>query len=173
MPRSMYINRGVLCLKKLYRGSIVLYGMKILLSLLVAVVLAGLGMYVALQQQWRSDQNHPQIEMAAAIVQKLTQSGALLDQVPPGHIKIESDADVFIVLYDTEGAPIVGNGYLDNALLQVPKGVFTTAKEQGENRRTLEPKNGVRIAAVIKPFVGREANGFVLVGRRITPSVVY
>ncbi len=139
----------------------------------VAVLVVAFGGYVALQQQWRSDQNHPQLEMAAAIVQKIEQSGALLDQVPPAHIDIETASDVFIVLYDTEGKPIVGNGYLDGALLSVPKGVFDNAQQSGENRRTLEPKNGVRIAAIIKPFVGREANGFVLVGRRMSPSVVY
>jgi hypothetical protein len=47
--------------------------------------------------------------------------------------------------------------------------VFDNAREKGENRITWEPKEGVRIAAVIKRFEGKTAStsGFVLAGRSL------
>jgi len=123
--------------------------------------------YVTAQQNYRQNLNDPQIQMAEDIAAALQQSGALLDQVPQNKVDIQTSLAPFIILYDTEGNPIAGNGYQGSSLMKTPKGVFTNAHAWGENRRTLEPQAGVRIASIVVPFVGREANGYVLVGRNM------
>jgi sensor histidine kinase regulating citrate/malate metabolism len=135
-------------------------------SAVVVTLLSGI-LYVSIQQSFRQNLNDPQIQIVEDIVHRLKQGSALQDQVPPQKVAIDTSLTWFVVLYDTEGNPIVGNGYIGDKLPVVPKGVFDMAKSWGENRRTLEPARGVRIASVIQPFVAQEANGYVLVGRNM------
>ncbi len=108
-----------------------------------------------------------EVQMARDIAQRLEESGAILDQIPDERIDIETSSKEFVIIYDTEGGAIAGNGYLNGKLLAVPKGVFDAAFAAGELNRSLAPQPGLRIASFIKPFVGREANGFVLVGKNV------
>ena len=133
-----------------------------------AAVTAVLGViYVTIQQNYRNGANDPQIEIVEDTAARLEASAAILDQVPQEKIDAQHSLAPFVIIFDTEGNAIAGNGYLGATLLSVPKGVFDEAKASGEYRVTLEPQKGVRIAAVVKPFVGREANGFVLSGRSL------
>jgi len=131
-----------------------------------ATLLAGT-LYVSVQQSYRQGANDPQIEIAEDISLHMQEGAAILDQVPKDSVDVGKSLSPFVIMYDTEGNPIAGNGYLNQKLIQVPKGVFDAAQASGENRLTLEPQSGVRIAAVIKPFVGREASGYVLAGRSL------
>lgn len=121
--------------------------------------------YGGVQQSYRQSLNDPQIQMTEDAALSLERSAAILDLVPAEKVVIEDSLKVFINFYDTEGNPIAGNGYLNGKLLDVPKGVFDDAKAWGKNLRTLQPQPDVRIAVVVKPFVGRETSGFVLSGR--------
>jgi sensor histidine kinase regulating citrate/malate metabolism len=132
----------------------------------IVTALCGI-LYVSMQQSFRQNLNDPQVQIAEDIAAKLEASGAIYDQIPAEKVSIDTSLTPFVIIYDTEGKPIVGNGYLQKSLMQTPFGVFQNAKSWGENRRTLEPAPGVRIASVVVPFVGREANGFVLVGRNM------
>jgi hypothetical protein len=146
-------------------GSYTVYMKKVAWIATFVVVAVTLALFV--QQSVRRSYDHPQIEIVADTVARLQQGAAILDQIPAGDVNIESSSKEFVVIFDTEGGPIAGNGYIEEKLLTPPIGVFDAAKQKGEYRVTLEPKKGTRIAAVIKPFVGREANGYVLSGRRL------
>lgn len=122
-------------------------------------------LYVSMQQSFRQNLNDPQIQMAEDAANALERGSALVDLVPTQKVLVDQSLAPFLIIYDTEGNPIAGNGYLHDQLVNVPLGVFENAKAWGENRRTLEPVSGVRIASVVVPFVGREANGYVLAGR--------
>ena len=123
--------------------------------------------YVATQQNYRQSLNDPQIQIAEDAVQALQGGAAILDLVPNDKVDINASLKPFLIIYDTEGNPIAGNGYLGGQVMQTPFGVFQNAKNWGENRRTLEPLGDVRIASVVIPFTGREANGYVLAGRNM------
>lgn len=122
---------------------------------------------VVVQQSYRQSANDPQIQIANDAMLALQSSAAILDLIPKQRVQIDLSLKEFLIIYDTEGNPIAGNGYIGEKLLVVPEGVFEAAKTTGENRVTLEPKPGIRIAAVVVPFVGREANGYALSGRNI------
>src|SRR3569623_348959 len=134
-----------------------------------AVAVSGIALTLeeVVKQNYRNGANDPQIEIAEDSALRLQNGAAILDQVPAEKVDASDSLKEFVVIYDTEGNPIAGNGYLSDKILSVPKGVFDAARASGENRLTLEPQTGVRIAAVIKPFVGREANGYVLSGRNL------
>lgn len=123
---------------------------------------------VVAQQSYRQSANDPQVQIANDATIALQSSAAILDLIPKQRVQIDLSLKDFLVIYDTEGNPIAGNGYIGEKLLVVPKGVFEAAKALGENRVTLEPRPGIRIAAVAVPFVGREANGYALSGRNLS-----
>ncbi len=122
---------------------------------------------VVVQQTYRQAANDPQVQIANDAMLALQSSAAILDLIPKQRVQIDLSLKEFLIIYDTEGNPIAGNGYIGEKLLVVPKGVFEAAKKAGENRVTLEPKPGIRIAAIVVPFVGREANGYALSGRNL------
>ena len=57
----------------------------------------------------------------------------------------------------------MASAQLDGQIPELPKGVLDAARANGQNRVTWEPKEGVRIAAVVTRYDG----GFVLSGRSL------
>jgi hypothetical protein len=72
----------------------------------------------------------------------------------------------FLIVYDANGQPIASSAQLNGHALAPPFGVFRHASEHQLNVLTWQPQRGVRIAAVIQPFSGRN-QGFVLAGRSL------
>lgn len=132
---------------------------------IITTALCGL-IYVVAQQNYRQNLNDPQLQIAGDTIARLEAGGAILDQIPKEKVSMDTSLAPFVIIYDTEGKPIAGNGYVGAELPTPPKGVFDQVSFW-ESGHTWEPRGDVRIAAVIKPFVGREANGYVLVGRNM------
>lgn len=106
--------------------------------------------YVAVQQMQRNDADSPQVQLAYDAADSLNRGA------PPmtagdgavGSVPMESSLDPFVVVYDGNGKPVGGNGYLYGSLPKIPMGVLMAARGHDYHRVTWQPASGVRIAAV-------------------------
>lgn len=119
--------------------------------------------YATVQQSYRQSANDPQVQMAEDAAYSLNHDATVNGVVLSGEVEISRSLLPFLVVYSLEGKPVKGSGLLNGQLPQIPKGVLDFAKQNGENRVTWQPENGVRIASVILPF----KDGFVLAGRNM------
>jgi len=135
-----------------------------------AVVITAFSMlaYASVQQVYRQDANDPQIQMANDAADALNSGSTIETIVPQEKIFFAKSLAPFIVIYDGDGKPVAGSGVLDGKLSEIPKGVLDVAKQNGENRRTWQPNDSVRIAAVVVPY----KDGFVLAGRNLREEEV-
>lgn len=130
-----------------------------------AIVISGvfLTMYGTIQQSYRQSANDPQIQIAEDSAQ-LLQQGIKPEAVTPGkQIDISQSLATFVIVFDKNGTPLTSSGLLNNQIPTPPPGVFEYTKQHKEDRLTWQPKSGVRIATVIKPYT----SGYVLVGRSL------
>ncbi len=131
----------------------------------LATILCGL-VYIVMHQEMRMGANDPQIELA--------QNGAaLLNSGQPADIfGVNSGVDMaktlspFIIVYDLNFNILNSSTLLDGKTPVPPIGVFQSAQGRGENRITWEPAPGVRIAAVVVPFKGKQS-GYILAGKSL------
>jgi hypothetical protein len=122
--------------------------------------------YLVMQQSFRISANDPQIQMAEDIASAMAGGTAPASLVPAGDIDIASSLSPFVVVFDETGTVLASSGLLHGKNLALPAGVLDYVKANGEDRLTLQPEPGVRIAAVIAPVTGAKP-GFVLVGRSL------
>jgi hypothetical protein len=119
--------------------------------------------YVAVHQTIRRGADQPQVQLAEDAAHAF-ETGGDTSLLPHARVALEASLAPFVNLYDADGAPLSGNGRLRGALLAPPRGIFATARTDGESRVTLMPERGVRIAAVVRPIRGG-LGGFVVAGR--------
>ncbi len=134
------------------------------LPLALALGVAALLVYGAVQQDLRQSANDPQIELAENAAAALA-AGAAPESVLPGdRVDLASNVAPFLIVYDRSGALRASSATLDDAIPTLPPGVLRGA--QSEDRLTWQPAPGVRVAAVIVPYGGPQP-GFVLAGRSL------
>ena len=122
--------------------------------------------YAAVQQAHRSTANDPQIQMAEDAARALEGGASIESVLPPARVELERGLAPFVVVYDAQGRPLAGSGTLRGRLPSPPAGVFEFVRANEEERVTLQPERGVRIAAVVRRASAPSA-GFVLVGRSL------
>lgn len=126
---------------------------------------------VAIQQNYRQSANDPQIQLAEDDAVLLSQGASTESFDTKNKIDIASSLSPFVIIYNDSynSEPIASSAILDGTIPQAYVGSLATARYFGENRITWEPKNGVRIAAVIKHFTNKTtgASGYVLGGRNL------
>lgn len=112
------------------------------ISCLFAVV------YVAVYQALRWSANDPQLSITqdtAAAVQQNKQPASLT----AGRVDAEYNMAPFVIVYDSMGNVVAGNGYVDGSIPLMPLSVLAHApSDGGAHSITWEPKKGVRIASV-------------------------
>jgi len=144
--------------------------------LVVTVVIGTI--YVVAQQSIRLGANDSQLQIAGDMV-SLLQSGAKLSDIESqisALRKVDMDLSLapFVGVYDESGKALATSGYVDGAPVTPPSGVFSEAmKRGGELRITLEPKKGVRIAAVVRAFdqaAYGQGKGFVVSGKSLSEA---
>ncbi len=127
--------------------------------------LSGL-VYLAVQQNYRMNANDPQIQMAEDAALALRQGVNPKSLLPGPQIEIARSLAPFLVIYDDRGQQIGFSGVLHGRPLPLPEGVLDYVRTLGEDRVTLQPESGVRIAAIIVRAEGT-TSGFVLAGRSL------
>jgi hypothetical protein len=104
-------------------------------------------LYGAIQQTLRLSADEPQSSMVTQTAALLRQNGDAHHSFD-GHIEIAYNQAPFVIVYDTAGNVVAGNGYLDGTVPRIPIGVLQHIPSRGEHRVTWEPRSGVRIATV-------------------------
>lgn len=135
------------------------------LFLILAVIitlLCGL-IFISVQQNYRQSGNDPQIQISEDMASYLSQGKDVKAVLPKSEVDISKSLVWFMMVFNDAGEMTDGNARLDGQTPVVPKGVLDHAKENGQNRVTWEPKEGVRIASVITSHNG----GTVLIGRNL------
>lgn len=131
----------------------------------LAVVVSGIcgTTYLTVQQDYRMSANDPQIQIAEDGAAMLNQGQQLNMVVPVTKVPMDMSLAPFVMVFNDQGKLLASSVTLHGQAPQVPAGVFSMVKAQGEKRFTWQPEVGVRSAVVVAPF----NHGFVLVGRSL------
>ncbi|MBJ7596370.1 MAG: hypothetical protein JF886_16195 [Candidatus Dormibacteraeota bacterium] len=116
------------------------------------------------QQNLRSAANDPQIQLAEDAGARLDAGAPASSVVPTSSVPVDIARSLapFVIVYDAGDKPLASSGRLDGTVPVPPQGVSASARV-AEDRVTWQPRNGVRIAAVVVAFHG----GTVLAGRSL------
>lgn len=125
-------------------------------SLILGIVLTLLGGAASLtfQQMLRRGADQPQLQMASFYASKIASGIKPGDAIPRSYVDLERSLEPFTIYYTDQGTPIVGNGYLNQALPTPPHGVFSYLRSHKLDRITWQPQSGVRVASVIQRVTG-------------------
>ncbi len=129
---------------------------------LIVTLLCGL-IYMTAFQIYRNLANDPQIQISEDMAGFLATGKDVNSVMPPMEADIAKSLVWFLTVYNDSGEIVATNGKLDGVNPVLPQGVLEHAKQNGQNRVTWEPKDGVRIAAVVTKYEG----GYVLAGRNL------
>jgi hypothetical protein len=143
-----------------YRAWLIFLVMAAMVTLVAATVFA------AVQQNYRSNANDPQVEAVETLEQVLKQG------VPPELITSQGDTvdmknslALFVMIFDKDGKSLASSGKLGESSPTPPAGVFDYLRAHDYDRFTWEPEKGVRVAAVGKKL--SDDKGFVIVGKSL------
>jgi hypothetical protein len=114
----------------------------------VVVATSALGtVYLVAQQLDRQAADQVGAQLATQVAGDLSSgSTATVDGLP--RVDLAASLAPFVVVYDSSGHPVAGNGYLDGRLAEPPAGVIATAASEGSNHVTWQPRPGLRFATV-------------------------
>jgi hypothetical protein len=147
-------------------------GRNILASVLYWIPLATLvalmsGMvYLTVQQNYRSSANDPQLQMATDAASALNAGADPQSVVPASKIDIAQSLAPYLAIYDANAQLVAASATQHGQSLDVPSGVFASAKASSPNVVTWQATSGERNAIVVIPY----SNGFVLAGRSLRPT---
>jgi hypothetical protein len=116
--------------------------------------------YGVVQQSQRTAANEQQIRLAEDTAEALN-NGVKPSALPQGKVDIGKSLAPFINIYDTKGEVLNGNGYLQNEVAKIPKGVLFAADGKDYHAITWQPTSDLRFAAVTV-----KANGYYVLGAK-------
>ncbi|RYY94685.1 MAG: hypothetical protein EOO11_17395 [Chitinophagaceae bacterium] len=122
----------------------------LLVSLFMVISILHLLVYATVQQVYRTGANVPQEGLCDALVEALVDGKAPEAVFPGDTLDLAATRRPFVLLYNPDGTPLRGTAYLDRQLPKVPRGVLEQARRSGVNRITWAPREGLRIALVVK-----------------------
>jgi hypothetical protein len=131
-----------------------------------AVAITGLAAlaYALDQSNLRHGADDPQIQLAEDAASRLAAGAPVATVVPhtDAPVDIARSLATFVIVYDTADRPVASTAVLDRATPLLPAGVSASARQR-EDRVTWQPRDGVRIAAVVVSYSG----GTVVAGRSL------
>jgi hypothetical protein len=148
------------------RGYIMQTIFKIIIKWLpLAIITAGMCglVYLAVQQSLRIGANDPQIQMAEDGASALNGGASMDSVVPATKVEIANSLAPFIIVFDDSGRVLASSATLHGAIPVYPSGVLDYTRQNGEDRVTWQPENGVRMGTVVV----RYDKGFILAGRSL------
>lgn len=117
-----------------------------LVATLILTILFGT-IYTVGQQILRLGANDPQVQLAEDTAASLN-SGLPPTSLAPGTVDFQKSLAPFVIIYDVNGHPIAGNGYLHGSLPSIPIGVLQAVGGKPYNFVSWQPEQGIRLAAV-------------------------
>jgi hypothetical protein len=138
--------------------------LQLLAGAAVITVLFGTTYLVAQQSERMGADDSPE-RLATQISAQLASGG--LDKLDTSDaVEIGSSEQPFFVVYDKDGAPIAGTGYLNGSLATLPNGVLKFAADNNGNRVSWQPEPALRLATVELVAGDR----IVMAGQSLAPS---
>lgn len=124
--------------------------------------------YIVVQQSLRQDANDPQIQLAEDGADALN-AGQPIESIVPQTtpINLARSLAPFVMVFNNSGKVVASSAQLNGQPPSIPFGVLDNAQENGENRVTWQPADGVRIASVVVPYTANGVTGYVLAGRSL------
>ena len=119
--------------------------------------------YLTVQQSLRMGANDPQIQMVEDAVSALNGGASVDSIVPVTRVELASSLAPFIIVFDGSDKVVACSATLHGSVPVYPAGVLDYTRQNGEDRVTWQPENGVRMATVVE----RYDKGFVLAGRSL------
>lgn len=132
-----------------------MYRHYILAAIVLAVVFASMACMLVRDNRLQANDT-PQL--LAIQVAKQLDAELGLSSVNMGATDLANNPVPFVIIYDKDGRPVGGSGYLDAQLATIPAGVLEHAKPMG-HAVTWQPADGVRLATVTVT-----ANDYYIVG---------
>jgi sensor histidine kinase regulating citrate/malate metabolism len=124
--------------------------------------------YIVVQQSLRQEANDPQIQLAEDTATALSNGQTIESVVPTTTVDMARSLAPFVMVYDGQGQVLASSGQLNGQPPRIPFGVLDNAMENGDDRVTWEPQNGVRLASVAVPYTtNAQVVGYVVVGRSL------
>jgi hypothetical protein len=131
------------------------------------VVMAMAFGYVILQQTIRAEANQPQTALVREAVNQL-KNGIEPEQLISSPTRdLSQTLNSFVIVYSDTYKPLAGDVVLDNKLPIFPSGALGYAYASGENRVTWQPRDDIRIAAVVRSYQAGGKTGYVVAGRNL------
>lgn len=144
--------------------------LKFFIPFAVAVTLIFAVVYVSAQQIYRQSANDPQIQIVEDLAVALSNGAPPQSIARPNATDLNKSLATFVIIYNSSRAAVLSSATLDGKTPQVPNGVFNSlglkSGINGQSRFSWEPKDGIRVAAVLQKYDGKTP-GYVLVGRSI------
>ena len=120
---------------------------------------------LAVQQNFRTTADDPQVQLAQDAARMLGENRSVRNSRTQ-IVDVGRSLAPWVAVYDGSGRAIESSGQLNGAAPQLPDGVFAAARSRGENRVTWQPATGIRIATVVE-FVGTPNVRYVVSGRSL------
>ncbi len=131
----------------------------------LTVLLSGM-VYLTVQQSYRSSANDPQLQMATDAASALDAGADPQSLVPATKIDLSASLAPYLAIYDANAQLVAASATQHGQPLDVPPGVFASAKASSPNVVTWQTKTGERSAIVVMP----STNGYALAGRSLRPT---
>lgn len=114
------------------------------------------------QQTLRSNANDPQIQLAEDSASALN-DGASPHSLIGKTVNLSNSLAPFVIIYNTSGRVVAGNGQINGQVPIAPLGVLTSSHSVDYHAVTWQPQHALRFAAVIV----KANNYYVLSGRSL------
>ena len=137
---------------------------KLTLSIGLAGTILTAFIYAAVQQNYRSSANDPQVQLAEDGAAALRAGTSPFQIVGNGHVEAGTSLAPFVTVFGPDRQPLATNGQFKQVTRVPPAGTFDYAKAHGQDRFTWEPGTGNREAAVLV-YNGGTNPGYVLAAR--------
>jgi hypothetical protein len=131
----------------------------------LAVLVAGM-VYLTVQQSYRSSANDPQLQMATDAANALDAGADPQSLVPADKIDIATSLAPYLAIYDSSARLVASSATQHGQPLDVPSGVFASAKASSPNVVSWQTTTGERSAIVVMP----SSEGYALAGRSLRPT---
>ncbi len=133
------------------------------IPLTITITALCLFIYASVQQDIRQSANDPQIQIAEDLRESLNSGKKIEELITVNNIDLNKSLASFVIIFDEQDHPVSSQASLDGKMPVPPAGVFEYVGRQGQERFTWQPKQNVRIAAVVVKY----SKGYILVGRSL------
>lgn len=125
--------------------------------------------YAAMQQQYRTAANDPQLQIARDAVTALNKGKAATAVIPADTVDMEQSLATCVQVYNASGKQVASNGYINAKPPVAPAGILAKARAEGEYPVSWQPSPAARMSAVVA-YTGGEQGCYVLVARSLAES---